>query len=120
MLTSELHYELPPDRIAQAPADKRDESRLLVYNRATGDTSHHRFSELPELLPAGARIFRNDVSVLNARLPGQRPTGGKVECLLLAPRCQPTGNLAMPPQAGSQDRQGRRLFHARRIRGHGT
>ena len=85
MLTSELHYELPPDRIAQAPADKRDESRLLVYNRATGDTSHHRFSELPELLPAGARIFRNDVSVLNARLPGQRPTGGKVECLLLRP-----------------------------------
>ena len=85
MLTSELHYELPPDRIAQAPADKRDESRLLVYNRATGDTSHHRFRKLPELLPVGARIFRNDVSVLNARLPGQRSTGGKVECLLLRP-----------------------------------
>jgi S-adenosylmethionine:tRNA ribosyltransferase-isomerase len=85
MLTSELHYELPPERIAQAPADKRDESRLLVYHRDTGDTSHHRFRELPELLPAGTRIFRNDVSVLNARLPGQRPTGGKVECLLLRP-----------------------------------
>jgi S-adenosylmethionine:tRNA ribosyltransferase-isomerase len=85
MLTSELHYELPPERIAQAPADKRDESRLLVYSRATGETSHHRFRDLPELLAAGARIFRNDVSVLNARLPGQRPTGGKVECLLLRP-----------------------------------
>ena len=85
MLTSELHYELPPERIAQAPTDKRDESRLLVYNRDTGETSHHRFRELPELLPAGARIFRNDVSVLNARLSGQRDTGGKVECLLLRP-----------------------------------
>jgi len=85
MLTSELHYELPPERIAQAPADKRDESRLLVYHRDSGETSHHRFRELPELLPEGARIFRNDVSVLNARLPGQRPTGGKVECLLLRP-----------------------------------
>jgi len=85
MLTSELHYELPPERIAQAPADKRDESRLLLYRRDTGETSHHRFRELPELLPEGARIFRNDVSVLNARLPGQRPTGGKVECLLLRP-----------------------------------
>ena len=85
MLTTELHYELPADRIAQAPADKRDESRLLVYNRDTGDTSHHRFRDLPELLSVGTRIFRNDVSVLNARLPGQRPTGGKVECLLLRP-----------------------------------
>ena len=85
MLTSELHYELLPERIAQAPTDKRDESRLLVYHRDTGETSHHRFRELPELLPAGARIFRNDVSVLNARLPGQRSTGGKVECLLLRP-----------------------------------
>lgn len=85
MLTSELHYELPPERIAQAPADKRDESRLLLYRRDTGETSHHRFRELPELLPEGARIFRNDVSVLNARLPGQRPTGGRVECLLLRP-----------------------------------
>ncbi len=85
MLTSELHYELPPERIAQTPADKRDESRLLVHHRSTGETSHHRFHELPELLPEGARIFRNDVSVLNARLPGQRSTGGKVECLLLRP-----------------------------------
>ncbi len=85
MLTSELQYDLPPERIAQTPADRRDDSRLLVHNRATGETSHHRFRDLPGLIPAGARIFRNDVAVLKARLPGQRPGGGKVECLLLRP-----------------------------------
>ena len=83
MLTSDLHYDLPAERIAQAPADRRDDSRLLLHNRSTGETTHHHFRDLPDLLPDNTRIFRNDVSVLKARLPGQRPGGGKVECLLL-------------------------------------
>jgi len=89
MLTSELQYDLAPERIAQAPADRRDDSRLLVHRRATRETTHHLFRDLPDLLPAGARIFRNDVSVLKARLPGQRSGGGKVECLLLRPDAPP-------------------------------
>ncbi|MFP6854576.1 MAG: tRNA preQ1(34) S-adenosylmethionine ribosyltransferase-isomerase QueA [Opitutales bacterium] len=85
MLSSELRYELPDELIAQGPSDRRDNSRLLVHNRKTGKTSHHRFHELPDLLPSGSRIFRNDVSVLKARIPGQRSSGGRVECLLLGP-----------------------------------
>ena len=92
MLTSELEYDLPPDRIAQLPSDRRDESRLLVHDRATGETAHHRFRELPDLISCDASIFRNDVSVLKARLSGQRPSGGKVECLLLRP-VEVSGNL---------------------------
>ena len=85
MLTRDLHFELPPDLIAQSPSDRRDGSRLLVYHRAEGTVSHHHFHELPSLLPPKLAILRNDVSVLKARLPGHRPTGGAVECLLLRP-----------------------------------
>lgn len=89
MLTSELQYNLPSERIAQSPSEKRDHSRLLVYNRFQESISHHHFHELPNLLPPNLSILRNDVSVLKARLPGERPTGGAVECLLLRPENPP-------------------------------
>ena len=83
-------YALPPELIAQTPAARRDRSRLLVVNRAAGTFEHRVFAELPELLPAGTRLFRNDAAVLQARLPGRRATGGKIECLLLRPGDAPT------------------------------
>jgi S-adenosylmethionine:tRNA ribosyltransferase-isomerase len=85
MLTSELDYELPAARIAQSPTDRRDRSRLLVYRRKEREVSHHYFHDLPDLLPPDLFIFRNNVSVLKARLLGKRSTGGSVECLLLRP-----------------------------------
>jgi len=53
MNTRELDYELPQELIAQHPTEKRDQSRLLVYYRATGEVSHRVFRDLPEGLPAG-------------------------------------------------------------------
>ena len=85
MLTQDLHYELPNELIAQSPADKRDQSRLLFFERSTQSISHHYFHEFPKLLPSNLSIFRNDVSVLKARIFGKRPSGGQVECLLLSP-----------------------------------
>lgn len=82
-------YELPSSCIAQVPAQRRDGSRLLVVERAEGRISHHVFKELPDLLPPGSRIFRNDVAVFKARLKAVRSGGGDVECLLLRPAGSP-------------------------------
>jgi S-adenosylmethionine:tRNA ribosyltransferase-isomerase len=74
----ELEYDLPPELVAQHPAERRDESRLLVYSRATGEVSHHVFRALPELV-TGLTVV-NDTRVVAARIPIERPRG---EVLLL-------------------------------------
>jgi len=83
MKSSELDYELPPELIAQRPAERRDHSRLLVHDRATGETRHRRFDALPAELPEGTLVVINDTRVLPARLRLERPGGGDAEVLLL-------------------------------------
>ena len=85
MDTSLFDYELPQEQIAQAPAQKRDESRLLVVDRKTGQIHHTIFREIGEWLPSKSRLFRNVAAVLRARILAKLPTGRKVECLLLHP-----------------------------------
>ena len=80
MKLSELDYQLPPELIAQQPAKRRDDSRLLVYERATGKTRHRRFAELPEELSEDTLVVVNDTRVLPARIPIEKPRG---EVLLL-------------------------------------
>ncbi|HEV3480409.1 MAG TPA: tRNA preQ1(34) S-adenosylmethionine ribosyltransferase-isomerase QueA [Gaiellaceae bacterium] len=82
MDTSALEYELPRELIAQRPAGRRDESRLLVFERATGEVRHRRFSDLPEEL-AGELVVVNDTRVIPARLRLRREAGGEAEVLLL-------------------------------------
>jgi S-adenosylmethionine:tRNA ribosyltransferase-isomerase len=83
--TSELDYDLPRELIAQRPLPRRDDSRLLVYDRATGETRHRRFRDLPVELPAGTLVVVNDTRVVPARLRVSRPGGGEAEVLLLEP-----------------------------------
>ena len=85
-LAAELFdYHLPAHLIAQTPAARRDQSRLLVIDRAQHTLEHRTFDELPRFLRAGDTLFRNNASVLPARLRARRPTGGQVECFLLRP-----------------------------------
>jgi S-adenosylmethionine:tRNA ribosyltransferase-isomerase len=83
MRTSELDYELPPELIAQRPLERRDESRLLVFDRMAGAVEHRRFRDLPSQLVPGSLVVVNDTRVLPARLLLERPTGGRTEVLLL-------------------------------------
>jgi S-adenosylmethionine:tRNA ribosyltransferase-isomerase len=78
-------YELPPDRIAQHPAEARDAARLLVVPRAGGPPDHRTFRDLPSLLTPGDLLVVNDVRVAPARLFGRKSTGGRVEVLILEP-----------------------------------
>jgi S-adenosylmethionine:tRNA ribosyltransferase-isomerase len=84
MRSDELDYALPPELIAQHPADRRDASRLLVYDRSTGSVRHRTFVDLPSEL-SGELVVVNDTKVVPARLHLQRESGGAAEVLLLEP-----------------------------------
>ncbi len=84
MRSDELDYDLPPELIAQHPAERRDASRLLVYERATGAVRHRTFADLPDELD-GELVVVNDTKVVPARLHVKRETGGNAEILLLEP-----------------------------------
>ena len=85
VLASEFDYALPPEQIAQAPLARRDDARLLVLDRATGARQHRQIRELPSLLPDGTLLVVNDTRVIPARLFARKPTGGRVELLLVEP-----------------------------------
>ena len=84
MRTSDFDYELPKELIAQYPAERRDESRLLVLRRDDGAIEHRRFRDVEEFLCPGDLLVVNETEVIPARLLGQkRKTGGAVEVFLL-------------------------------------
>ena len=82
--TSDFFYELPPELIAQTPAEKRDESRLFVLDRKEGSFTHRRFYDVFEYLKAGDVLVVNSSKVIPARLLGvTEKTGSSMELLLL-------------------------------------
>jgi S-adenosylmethionine:tRNA ribosyltransferase-isomerase len=76
-------YPLPAERIAQQPADRRDHSRLLVLDRRGGGPVHRSFQDITDYLRPGDVLVVNDTRVVCGRLIGRKPTGGRVELLIL-------------------------------------
>ena len=82
MKTSDFHYDLPEELIAQQPDPVRSGSRLLAYSRETGDIRHLRFSDIIDLLDPTDILVFNNTRVIPARLHGHKPSGGRVEVLI--------------------------------------
>jgi len=83
--TSDYDFDLPHNLIAQAPAAKRDQSRLMIVRRDTGEITHGSFRDLVALIPSGDAIALNTSRVFRARLLGTRDSGSPAEVLLLKP-----------------------------------
>ncbi len=86
MKTSDFDYHLPPEFIAQTPIEPRDAARLLILHRASGRLEHRVFREIGEYLQPGDLLVLNQTRVLPARLFARKPSGGRVELLLLRQR----------------------------------
>jgi len=107
--TADFDYELPPELVAQRPAARRDESRLLVLDRTRGVLEHRLFRDLVEYLAAGDVLVLNETRVFPARLYGTC-RGRKVEALLV----RPEGDEALPVWLAML-RPGRKLHPGDRI-----
>jgi S-adenosylmethionine:tRNA ribosyltransferase-isomerase len=80
---SDYSYNLPEERIARFPLDRRDASKLLVYKH--GRIEHHTFNEMVKLLPPDAFLFFNNTKVIPARIQFKKDTGAEIEVFLLTP-----------------------------------
>ena len=108
--TSDYEFELPASQIAQLPLPRRDASRLLTANRASGEIAHRTFAELPSIIPEGDALVLNTTKVLRARLLGTRDSGAPAEILLLRPMADGSWEAMVSP--GGKLHPGRRVHVA--------
>jgi S-adenosylmethionine:tRNA ribosyltransferase-isomerase len=86
---SDFHFDLPPELIAQVPAERRDQARLLVLDRRSPELAHTQVHDLAAHLHPGDLLVVNDTRVIPARLFGRTASGGAVEVLLVRPLFPP-------------------------------
>ena len=82
LLTSSYDFTLPKELIATHPATPRDNAKLLVYDRESGQISHAHFYDFEKFIPKNCALIFNDTKVIKARLFGQKESGGKIELLI--------------------------------------
>lgn len=97
MKTSDFSYDLPSELIAQHPAQKRDQSRLMLLNKKTGEINHKKFYNIIDYLNNGDVLVLNDTRVMSARIFGHRPEKDEsIEILLLNHKGDTWETLAKP------------------------
>ena len=97
MLVSEFDYILPEELIAQTPADKRDNSRMMVLNRLDKSIQHKHFYDIVDLLNDNHTLILNNTKVIPARLYGYKDTGAKIEVFLLKEKENHTWEVLIKP-----------------------
>lgn len=106
--TSDYYFDLPKELIAQDPLEKRDECRLLLVDKKSGEAEHHRFDEIINYLEPGDCLVLNNTKVIPARLLGEKEgTGAAVEILLLKRRENDVWETLVKP--GKKLRQGAKV-----------
>ena len=108
--TADYDFDLPPGLVAQHPAARRDESRLMVVDRAAQTVTHRRFRELPDLVRPGDVLALNTTRVIRARLLGTRASGAPAEVFLLRPHGGGRWEAMVSP--GAKLKPGRRVHVA--------
>ena len=109
MRLADLDYELPPERIAQHPIAERDDARLMVVERGTAAIEHARFRKLGRFLHEGDLLVLNDTRVFPARLFARKPSGGRLELLMVRPANDPPGGWVALMRAHHAPKEGDRL-----------
>ncbi|HEV2146800.1 MAG TPA: tRNA preQ1(34) S-adenosylmethionine ribosyltransferase-isomerase QueA [Longimicrobiaceae bacterium] len=107
--TSDFDFHLPPEQVAQAPSERRDRSRLLVVDRASGELSHRHFADLAEMVPPGDALVLNETRVFPARLVGRRESGAPAEVFLLHPAREDPFLWTALVRPGAKLKPGRRV-----------
>lgn len=108
MKLSDFNYELPEELIAQDPLEKRDNSRLMVLHRDTGEIEHKHFYDIIDYLNAGDCLVINNTKVIPARLMGVKEgTGASIEVLLLKRKEEKVWETLVKP--GKKARVGARI-----------
>ena len=107
MKTSDFHYDLPAELIAQEPLAERSASRLLVVPPGTDAFDDRHVRDLPELLQPGDLLVFNDTRVIPARLFGQKESGGRVE--ILVERLLPESRARVQLRASKSPKPGGRI-----------
>ena len=107
--TSDYDFDLPEHLVAQTPLARRDASRLMVVDRASGSIAHRTFADLATLVPAGDALVLNTTRVFRARLLGVRDSGAPAEVLLLRATGEGPADFEAMVQPGAKLRPGRRV-----------
>ncbi|MEN8144316.1 MAG: tRNA preQ1(34) S-adenosylmethionine ribosyltransferase-isomerase QueA [Gemmatimonadota bacterium] len=109
--TEDFEYDLPAELVASRPAERRDASRLLVLDRASGELSDRYFADFPAFPRPGDALVLNDTRVFPARLLGQKPTGAAAEVFLLRPH-DPSAESALAGPGPGGSGSGQRVWEA--------